>query len=66
MISKNKKILMRIPFFIGIFFGNPFKSEIYMNDDISDNIRGMDIFICILYHLMSIIILGFTIFYLLI
>lgn len=64
MKSRNKKKLMWLPFFIGMFFGNPFIRETisFFGEEVEKG-DSLDLLLCILYHLGTIILISFLIFF---
>lgn len=67
MKRKNQKKLMWLPFFIGMFYGNPFTREVisFFGDDFEKE-DSLDKLLCILYHTVSIFFIGFVILFILI
>ena len=63
---KNKKILMWLPFFIGMFFGNPFIKKPTLFSEENEPADSLSIFICILYHCITLIFIGHIIFFMLV
>ncbi len=66
MKRKNRKKLMWLPFFIGMFYGNPFVRESMSFFDDYEKEDSMDKLLCILYHTVSIFFVAFIIFFILI
>ena len=59
MKRKNKKILMWLPFFIGMFFGNPFvRDTISFFGEETESTDSLDLFVCIMYHVMTLLLLS--------
>ena len=61
MKYRHKKVLMWLPFFIGMLIGNPFKNNSFWDDEDENDIKGLDTFICVMYHTTSVFFLIFLV-----